>query len=146
MKKIFRAGLVPYVINPDTKEFKMFFMKPSDPAFGGDDDGIARFQLAKGKVDDGESKQQTAVREAEEELGLIQSNIEGPIHHLGTYLGRTEMFFCKVNNQTLFNEPHYETGATAWMNEQEYNTHGRKLHQYVVADVVKQIKQIEEIE
>jgi hypothetical protein len=47
-KLTFRAGTIPYII--EDGEVKMMFMRPSNSEYGGD-----AFQLAKGKVEDGES-------------------------------------------------------------------------------------------
>ena len=62
-KKINRGGLIPYIKKED--EIYMLFMKPSKAKFGGD-----VFQIAKGKQEEGEDIQTTALREANEELGF----------------------------------------------------------------------------
>ena len=67
-KHVFRAGTIPYVIEGGV--VKMMFMRPSGPMYGGD-----RFQIAKGKVEDGECTMDAALREAKEELGLFIGNV-----------------------------------------------------------------------
>lgn len=136
---IYRAGMVPYWINPDTNRIEMLFMKPSDPAYGGDDDGVARFQIAKGKIDPGENAEQAAIREAGEELGLKRDNIDGPVYNVGSFLGRTEIFCCKVKNKNNFNAPDFETEETQWMTVDSFLMNGRPLHHNVVIKVVTDI-------
>ena len=144
MKKITRAGTIPYVIEDD--EIVMYFMKPSDAKYGGCADGIARFQVAKGKMEpEDDHYLETAIREAEEELGLIQDNIKGEVSYLGNYLGRTKVYICRVKDKILFNEPHFETGETAWMTEEQFLQDGRPLHHYIIQDAVQKIKQLEKL-
>lgn len=54
-----RAGVIPYRFN-DKGEVEVYCMIPSDPAYGG-----SAPQLAKGKIDRGESAINTAWREGE---------------------------------------------------------------------------------
>lgn len=122
--KLYRAGLLPYIV--EDGHIKFLFMKPADPRFGGD-----RFQIAKGKVEDGESKEEAALREASEELGLVLDNIDAPVY-LGDYLGRTSFYVAAVRNKTNFNQPHFETGETAWLSVSEFQNVGRALHVPIV--------------
>lgn len=129
--KLYRAGLLPYIVENETVKFLL--MKPADERYGG-----PHFQIAKGKIEDGESDAQAALREAEEELGLIQSNIHS-VEFLGNYLGRTSMFIAAVKDKALFNEPHFETSETIWLSLSEYDAIGRKLHLHVLQDAVRTI-------
>lgn len=122
--KIYRAGLLPYVIKDGVVRF--LFMKPSDPRFGGE-----MFQIAKGKIEDGETTQDAAIREASEELGLIPDNIKR-IDLLGEFLGRTTIYTAEIIDESKFNPPHFETSETRWMSLTDFLQHGRKLHQYIV--------------
>jgi ADP-ribose pyrophosphatase len=129
--KLYRAGLLPYVI--ENNEPKFLFMKPADARYGGD-----RYQIAKGKVEEGETSEQAAVREAMEELGLVETNISDPMF-LGEYLGRTSFYMAKVFDKTLFNSPHFETSDTAWLTLAEYQDAGRQLHVPIVQDAVRTV-------
>lgn len=118
--KLYRAGLLPYVV--EGGKIKFLFMKPADFRYGGD-----AFQIAKGKIEDGETSEIAAIREAEEELGLIRSNIDNPIF-IGEYLGRTSFFIARVIDKNKFNPPHFETGETIWMALDEFQHEGRYIH------------------
>jgi 8-oxo-dGTP pyrophosphatase MutT (NUDIX family) len=124
--KIYRAGMLPYIVEDGVIRF--LFMRPADPRFGG-----AEFQIAKGKVEDGENFLQAAIREASEELGLLPENCVN-IMKLGDYLGRTAMFLAEVRDKHRFGVPHFETGETAWLSAGEFKTVGRSLHIPIVND------------
>lgn len=121
-----RAGIIPFVFNDDGA-VEMYFMKPSFPHFGGD-----RFQIAKGKIEDGLSELETAIKEGSEELGLKQSNFCSPIHKLGTFMHGITIFFVQVKSQYDFDDPHFETGETRWMTAEQFEREGRELHRHVV--------------
>lgn len=129
--KLYRAGLLPYIVEDGIIRFLL--MKPSDAKYGGEE-----FQIAKGKIEDGETAEQAAIREAEEELGLVASNITG-VELLGTYLGRTEFFIAEVSDKYLFNEPCFETGETCWLTLQEFDLIGRSLHLTILKDAMRAI-------
>lgn len=131
--KIYRAGLIPYFINND--EIEMMFMKPSDSRYGGSD-----FQIAKGKVENGESFEEAAIREAGEELGFTTLNSDGNIKDLGTFLGRTRIFVVKIKNKEMFTKPHFETSNTKWMTEDKFLSNGRKLHAPIIQSAIRLIK------
>lgn len=138
-KYIYRAGMVPYIINEDN-EIQMMFMKPSNSKYGGSD-----YQIAKGRVDDeDDSHLSTAIREAREELGLFESNTEA-IYEFGVVLGRTTLFFAKVIDQEMFGITDEETESTTWMTMQEFLVDGRPLHVPVIQEVYKRICEIEGI-
>lgn len=131
--KIERAGLIPCFINADG-DVEMMFMKPSDPQYGGSD-----YQIAKGKIEVGESQMETAIREAHEELGLKQDNI---IHtfYCGKFLGRTYIFASIVNNKEDF-DPFMEdeTESVIWMTMDRFAKEGRDIHIDVVKCVYDEI-------
>lgn len=124
-KKIYRAGLIPYVI--EGGEIQMMFMKPSDEHFGGD-----VFQIAKGKIDPGESSEDAAVREAKEELGLFPPNIDGNSKYLGQFLGRTDMYVAKIKEKEMFGDYTDETRAVKWMTPDNFQKEGRDIHKPVI--------------
>lgn len=133
-EKIYRAGLIPYYVENDGK-IKMLFMKPSDPMYGGPD-----LQIAKGRIDDtDESTQFAAIREAEEELGLKQSNVKS-IQELGVYLGRTTFYVAEINDPNDFNPWDSETSHTEWLTIMDFHHIGRRLHLPVVEDAYSLIK------
>lgn len=140
MKKVHRAGVIPYYINPTTNEVQMFFMKPSFFMFGGDS-----FQLAKGKIEDDETTEEAAYREAGEELGLLETNIISS-HLLGVVLGRTTVYISKIKDPNAFDAPHFETSEVKWFTVEEFEAEGRELHIPVVQDAYNLILTLEEKE
>lgn len=125
--KYVRAGVVPFKI--DNNEIKMLFMKPSDHQYGGD-----CYQIAKGKVEDGEEVEVAAFREAFEELGLIDENIITKLF-FGVVLGKTNIFVAEVKSLHYFTETTFETESTNWMTLKDFEEFGRPLHKQVVRDI-----------
>ena len=123
-RKIYRAGLIPFILEGD--EVHMMFMKPSHPKYGGD-----TFQIAKGKQENGEDIEETALREAGEELGLFRGNVK-EVGNVGEFLGRTTVFVAQVNDRGMFGDPHFETGEVQWMTLEDFMRDGRDLHKPVV--------------
>jgi 8-oxo-dGTP pyrophosphatase MutT (NUDIX family) len=137
--KVYRAALVPYIIEND--EIKMMFMKPAaDVAeWSGD-----CFQLAKGKIENGETAVDAAIREAHEELGLFRGNVI-LTEEVGVFMGRTTVFVSKVKDKDMFGLPSDETSDTTWMTESEFIELGRDLHKPVVQAAMRQIRRIEDM-
>ena len=132
---IYRAGVIPYFI--EEGEIKMLFMKPSKKKFGG-----AEFQIAKGKREEGEDDEETAFREAREELGLFSGNVSLRTD-LGNFLGRTRVYLAKIEDPEMFGDPCSETGEVKWMTPKEFNKKGRSIHRPVVKAAVRKIKKLE---
>jgi 8-oxo-dGTP pyrophosphatase MutT (NUDIX family) len=65
-----RAGVYPVYTDPNG-EVWVFLMIPSKAEYGG-----AEPQMGKGRVDDGETPEEGAFREGQEELGLRMDNIK----------------------------------------------------------------------
>lgn len=138
---IYRAGMIPFYVDPDTNECKMLFMVPSDTRYGGDSP-----QFAKGRVESDENHEEAAIREAAEELGLKEDNILW-FTYLDQVLGYTHMYICEVESMEDFNEPHYETEYTTWLTLSEFEEIGRDIHRPVIRDamlVFEDIKRGEE--
>ena len=123
-KKVYRAGVIPFL--REDEDIQMLFMKPSDGKFGGN-----TFQIAKGRQEEGENIEETALREAKEELGLFIGNIV-QLHNLGVFLGRTTVYIAEVKNKDMFGDPGSETGAVKWMTLEDFLKEGRDLHKPVV--------------
>lgn len=126
-----KAGVIPYVKTEDG--IIMLFMKPSDPAYGG-----PHYQIAKGEVDPGETSLSAALREGEEELGLLPSNVKN-IKKLvtermtgmdGSYI--ITIYAAEVNSPDHFGKPHYETQSTKWVTAEEFRAVGRLNQLHVV--------------
>ena len=135
-KKTQRAGVVPFYV-PDDGEVKMMFMKPSDKKYGGEE-----FQLAKGKVDEGENPLEAGIREAGEELGLRESNIKW-LEKAGVFLETHHIYIVEVHSMddNVFDKPHFETGAVCWMTDAEFISDGRPLHVPIVKKCAAKFKQ-----
>ena len=134
-KKTYRGGVIPYFHDADG-QLMMLFMKPSEKKYGGEE-----FQIAKGKVEDGEEDEEAAFREAREELGLFRPNC-AEITCLGTFLGRTEIYHCRVEDpsDSMFGKPCSETEETAWMTPDEFYATGRSLHKTIIKAAVRSIE------
>lgn len=128
-KQIWRAGLIPFFINDDGA-IEMLFMIPSDQRYGGSDP-----QMAKGRIDDDEQPEETALREAKEELGLVTGNIAGELKYFGVHLGRTHVYACEVKSKDRFGMFSYETQDTRWMTEDDFRKNGRDIHRKIVSMV-----------
>lgn len=134
-RKAPRAGFLPYYVE-DGKLYVMF-MKPSDSNFGGD-----CFQIAKGKVDPGETAEDAAKREASEEIGLKIANLD-TMKYFGTFLGYTELYYGRVIDKDDFGPHDYETGETKWMDVEEFSKVGRSLHIPIVKALAREVSKYE---
>lgn len=139
-EKIHRAGLFPYRVDPKTNEVEMLFMIPINEAYGG-----SQPQAAKGRIEEGETALQAAVREAQEEVGLFKGCIIGEVQELGVFLGRTTFYVAKVNHDALFGLPGDETADTMWMTTEQFTVRGRPLHVPVVKAAYRKICRLEGI-
>jgi 8-oxo-dGTP pyrophosphatase MutT (NUDIX family) len=136
-----RAGLVPYIIDEDG-EIEMMFYIPSDVAYGG-----YKFQIAKGRVDYGESPQEAAIREAEEEIGLDRDNIKNIMLVSEKKLTGSEgyeyilhLYAVEVKNKKDFNQFEHETKETGWLTIGEYTRYGRGSQLKLVNKVYDRIE------
>ena len=132
-KKVYRAGIIPYYIDDDG-DIQMLFMLPSDSKFGGN-----CYQVAKGKREEGEDDEETAFREAKEELGLFKGNCKNT-HKLGNFLGRTMIYVVEIKDPDMFGDPHFETKSTKWMSPEDFQSNGRDLHKPIVRAAVRYIE------
>ena len=137
-KLVYRAGLIPYIVD-DKGTVSMLFMRPSNPDFGGD-----KYQIAKGRVEEGENNQEAALREAKEEIGLFIGNVIRT-EEVGQFMGRTTVFVSKVKDASMFGEPSFETSDTKWLTLEQFLDIGRDLHKPVVKAAYRQIMKMENI-
>lgn len=135
-KKTIRAGLVPFY-KDDDGQVRMMFMMPSEEKYGG-----MVFQIAKGRVDEGENPFQAAVREAEEELGLRSANIKW-IKKCGIFLNTHHIYVAELDtmDDSDFDEPCFETSQTAWLTPTEFFRNGRRLHFPIVDNCINVFNQ-----
>lgn len=135
-KKTIRAGLVPFY-RDDDGQVHMMFMMPSEEKYGG-----MVFQIAKGRVDEGENPFQAAVREAEEELGMRSSSIKW-IKKVGLFLNTHHIYVAELESMDAadFDKPCFETSQTAWLTEDEFFKDGRRLHFPIVDKCIKTFNQ-----
>lgn len=136
-KVVHRAGMIPYIIEND--EIKMMFMKPSNVEYGGN-----TFQIAKGKVEDGEDTEFAAIREAKEELGLFVGNVVRT-EQVGLFMGRTTVYVCETKSIDMFGLPGDETSDVTWMTLKQFLEDGRDLHRPVVQAAYRTICRLEGI-
>lgn len=124
-----RAGLIPYMRNDDGS-LNYLMMVGSDPKFGG-----PRPMISKGKIEDGETAIEAAIREAEEELGYKQRNARGAI--LPLFSGRVELFSgaydlavfgVEIQDKYDFDKWCSETAYTEWHTVDSFRKNGRRDH------------------
>lgn len=129
-----RAGLIPFYV--DNNEIKMLFMVPTDNEWI---DSVP--QISKGRIEPGEMIMKSAIREAQEELGLKRSNLLR-IEPIGQY--SSIMFYVgQINNPDDFDEfDPIETKEIKWLTLEQYLEEGRQLHIPVVRDAIEKIKEI----
>lgn len=137
--KVFRAGLIPYIVEEGV--IKMMFMKPTPEVAEWSTD---TFQIAKGKIENGETAMAAAIREAHEELGLFRGNVV-LTEEVGLFMGRTTVFVSKVIDKDMFGLPSDETSDVTWMTEDEFMADGRDLHKPVIQAACRTIRRIEEL-
>ena len=134
-----RAGLIPYMRGEDGN-LRYLMMVSSDPKFGG-----PRPMISKGKIEEGESKLEAAVREAEEELGFKVRNARGTLIevadervtlHSASY--DLAVFGVEIMDRYDFDKWCDETEFTTWMTLESFRQKGRKDH-------VKYVEKLEEI-
>lgn len=130
-----RAGLIPFYVEEDGT-VKMMFMVPTE------NEWIESIpQISKGRVEPGEMVMRSAIREAQEELGLKRSNLSR-IEPIGQY--STIMFYIgQINDPDDFDpfDP-IETQAVKWLTFEQYQEEGRQLHVPVVRAAVEKIEEI----
>jgi predicted NUDIX family NTP pyrophosphohydrolase len=120
-----KAGVIPYYFSKG--KLFMLFMTPSNPTYGG-----PLFQIAKGKVEEGEDVKHAAFREGTEELGLAANNMQN-MHHITTQIvsGLDDtyiltLFATQVTDPTAFGNTDMETGKRAWMTLAQFTKAGRQ--------------------
>ena len=119
-----KAAFIPFY------QDKILVCLSSNPMFGG-----PHFALCKGEIDKGETVEQAAIREAEEELGLRISNLAGPINHLGnfkTFSYMLSVYYAEIKDPDAFNLPCWEIAETKWMTWDEFKAIGREQHRPIV--------------
>lgn len=110
-EKMPRAGLIPYMHTPRGIEYLM--MISSDPIRGG-----PRPMISKGKIENGETALECAIREAEEELGFRRRNGRG--EPVMIWHGRTQLYSCAYDLTVYAVEIMDRFDFAAWCDETEY--------------------------
>lgn len=138
-KKKIKAGFIPYKFDHAIGKFKYMMMVSSDAAFGG-----ALPMVSKGGQERGETDKETALREAEEELGLVRSNIYGcfDVGRSSSKNYKLSIFAGEVKDISNFTKPCYETEYTIWMTAEEFYEKGRKDHHCFVEQLEEILQQL----
>ena len=140
-KKLLKAGFIPYI--KEDEQVKFMFMISSDAKYGG-----SLPMISKGHIDPGETPQEAAIREAEEELGLIKSNLKAKTiaeGWRGIIKGNRDkygmvIYFGEVKDKFAFGTPEHETKSVVWMTEKEFLASGRETHKNIVSEIAKKVK------
>ena len=137
-----RAGLIPYTFDSDGNPV-FLLMVASNPKMGG-----PRPMISKGKIEGGESAMECALREAEEELGLLQRNMKtGPIHLIDEYVTLRSgaydlsLYYCEISERWDFGPWDDETYYTVWLSLDQARAEARRDHVRfleMVANIVTQ--------
>lgn len=136
-----RAGLIPYLVGDDGL-LQYLVMVASDSKFGG-----PRPMISKGKIEDGETALEAAVREAEEELGFKPRNVRGAI--LEIYEGRQALysgayhltvFGVEIQDRYDFDKWCDETSHTEWHDLESFRKVGRKDHVKFIEALEQKVK------
>ena len=136
-----RAGLIPY-LRDDTGEPLFLMMIASNPKFGG-----PRPMISKGKIEEGETAFGCAVREAEEELGLVSSNMRAEpreIAHERVVL-RSGAYDLTVYAVEIFDRWNFdrwcdETEYTEWHSVESFREKGRRDHLKYVEQLAAELR------
>lgn len=136
-----RAGLIPFRYDEYGDLFYLM-MVSSDPKFGG-----PRPMISKGKIEDGETPLEAAVREAEEELGFKQRNARGAV--LSIFEGRQELYSgayhlsvygVEIQDRYDFDNWCDETEYTVWFSLEQFKVEGRRDHIKFVEALEEKVK------
>ena len=124
-----RSGLIPYLWD-ESGVLQYLMMVSSDPKFGG-----PKPMISKGKIEDDEGTLGCAIREAEEELGLVRENMIGEPFHLiservvlrsGTY--DLTVYAVQIRDRWNFEKWCDETLHTEWHSLDSFREYGRRDH------------------
>lgn len=139
MSKERKAGFIPYFFDKTIGKFKYLMMVSSDARFGGD-----KPMVSKGGQDPGETDEETALREAEEELGLVRSNVHGCWHlcKLSYKNYKLSIFAGEVKDVSNFVTPCYETEYTVWMTAEQFLKEGREDHYSIVEKLERTLQEL----
>jgi 8-oxo-dGTP pyrophosphatase MutT (NUDIX family) len=131
-----RAGLIPYMWENGALKFLM--MVSSNVKFGG-----PRPMISKGKIEGSETTLECAVREAQEELGLVIENLktqpvlvadERVVLRSGAY--QLTVYSAEILERWDFTKWCSETEYTLWMTLDEFEDSGRRDHVKYVQQIV----------
>ena len=136
-----RAGLIPFFRVRDG-QIKYLMMVASNPIYGG-----PRPMISKGKIEENEDALQCAVREAIEELGLVELNMKTQPFKIAEekVVLRSGMYDFTLYAVELFNTWHFEpwceeTEYIEWHTLESFKQHGRRDHVKFVAMLEERVK------
>jgi 8-oxo-dGTP pyrophosphatase MutT (NUDIX family) len=135
-----RAGLIPFI--REKGEIKYLMMVASNPIFGG-----PRPMISKGKIEEDEDAYHCAIREAIEELGLVDLNMKTKPFKIAEerVVLRSGMYDFTLYAVELYNTWHFEpwceeTEYTEWHTLESFVQHGRRDHVKFIAMLEERIK------
>jgi len=128
-----KSGGIPWFIFDDIP--KVLLMIPSNPIYGG-----KYPQIAKGNIDILETPIMAAVREIEEETGILRDNIDFNFTYKITN-DPFHIFSFKVIDPYNLAKFHYETKEVLWLSEDNISKM-RDIHRAVISKTFQYIKSI----
>ena len=136
--KRLRVGIIPYCHIDGVLHLRL--MIPSDPAYGGTEP-----QIAKGRIEEGEDPVQSAIREGEEELGLVPGNIQNTqLMMTDTITGMTasydmNIYITEVKDPTKWGEFHYETGWSDLLSIDDALSKVRQSQKKYIEEIMRKV-------
>lgn len=124
-----RSIIIPYKIHEGVAYINV--MRPSNSFYGG-----FQYQLAKGRIDEGETPKQAAIRECREELGLILEEA----NYLYMFNNRDYVFYCEVETFDMNIKFEFESIHTAWLSLKEFLSIGRTYQHAIVKKLYSDLK------
>ncbi|ASV44256.1 hypothetical protein PBI_SCTP2_241 [Salicola phage SCTP-2] len=133
MKK--RSGLLLFYIAPKSGDVYFRCMIPSDAKYGG-----LSPQIPKGRIEENYNKRETAIKETQEEAGLLIHNLKWVYHFRDYEDMKLSIFYGTVENPSDFGDWDWETEWSGWVNFDKQSEYIRETQYHIFKEVYDHIK------